>query len=89
MGVLVTVIIIAIGIRYIFFWKPINTKEIFDSTPIIIAHRGTLTDIPENTLESFSTAATAAGVHMVLAKPVDFGHLVAVVNRLMAASKGN
>ena len=56
MGVLVTVIIIAIGIRYIFFWKPINTKEIFDSTPIIIAHRGTLTDIPENTLESFSTA---------------------------------
>jgi len=56
MGVLVTVIIIAIGIRYVFFWKPINTKEIFDSTPIIIAHRGTLTDIPENTLESFSTA---------------------------------
>jgi len=34
-------------------------------------------------------AATAAGVHMVLAKPVDFGHLVAVVNRLMAASKSN
>jgi len=56
MGFLFAVIIITIIVRYIFFWKPADTKEFFDSTPILIAHRGTPPDIPENTLPSFRNA---------------------------------
>jgi len=51
-----TIIAIAVVIRYVFFWEPVDTKNIFGSSPLFIAHRGTPFTIPENTLESFKNA---------------------------------
>ena len=55
-GLVFTIIAIAVVIRHIFFWEPVDTKNIFGSSPLFIAHRGTPITIPENTLESFKNA---------------------------------
>ena len=55
-GLVFIIIAIAVVIRYIFFWEPVDTKNIFGSSPLFIAHRGTPVTIPENTLESFKNA---------------------------------
>ena len=55
-GLIFTIIAIAVVIRYIFFWEPVNMKNIFGSSPLFIAHRGTPFIIPENTLQSLKNA---------------------------------
>ena len=56
MGLVFTIIAIAVVIRYMFFWEPVDTKNIFGSSPLLIAHRGTPFTIPENTLKSLKNA---------------------------------
>ena len=43
-------------IRHFIFWKPINIDHLYNNGPLLMGHRGSPIEAPENTLESFQKA---------------------------------
>ena len=43
-------------IRHFVFWKPINIDHLYKNGPLLMGHRGSPIEAPENTVASFQKA---------------------------------
>ncbi|HIB58757.1 MAG TPA: hypothetical protein EYO41_06030, partial [Candidatus Marinimicrobia bacterium] len=46
-------VVLAIVAKHIFFWRPLDTDHLYTNGPLLMGHRGSLKNHPENTSPSF------------------------------------
>lgn len=55
----VIALLLALAVRHVVFWRPLDTAHLYRNGPLFFGHRGSPKEAPENTIPSYARAAAA------------------------------